>query len=75
VKQTPWPTSFNNVNMRLWYRFLNKIDDTTKTKYTWYVMENTNKIEFAIELVSNNERNTPRLYNFDIYFDEINQDD
>jgi len=70
-----WPTSFNNVNIRLWYRFLNKIDDTTKTKYTWYVMENTNKIEFAIELVSTFERNTPKLYNFDIYFDEINQDD
>ena len=70
-----WPATFKNVKMRLWYRLLNKIDDTTKNKYTWYITEATNKIEFAIELVTTNSKNSPRLYNFDIYFDEINQDD
>ena len=68
-----WPDTFNNVKMRLWYKLLNKIDKWNK--YTWYITKKVEIIDFAVELITTNEKYSPKLYNFDIYFDEINQDD
>lgn len=69
-----WPTDFCCDLIRYWYRLLDMITDTTKTRFTTTIKWTYNEMWLAVELISANEYYTPKIYDFNLYFNENSND-
>jgi hypothetical protein len=69
-----WPSSLYVERVRYWYKLLWQITDTTEKKHTINAESRWNKTKYAIELVNNTASVTPKLYDFNLYFEEIADD-
>lgn len=69
-----WPTTIYIERVRYGYKLLFQATDTTKLRHTYNCPSQWNKTQYAIELISHNETNTPRLYDFNLYFEENTND-
>jgi len=61
-------------NIKYWYKLLLECKDITKTKYSFSCPSSWNETQYAFELISYNMRNTPKLYDVNLYYDEIIND-
>lgn len=69
-----WPTTIYSERVRYWYKLLFQATDTSKLRHTYNYPSQWNKTQYAIELISNSEHNTPKLYDFNLYFEESTND-
>lgn len=69
-----WLSTFYADRIRYWYKMIYSHTDTTKLRETINITRTFNESNFAIELLTTNELYTPKLYDFNVYFDEITND-
>jgi hypothetical protein len=69
-----WEASLYVNLVRYWYKLLNTFKDTTKVKFSSSLVGSFNETRFALEVWSFDESVTPEIYDFNLYFDEVNND-
>lgn len=69
-----WPTTLYVDRIRYWYKLLQQITNTNKTRQSFECPSQWSETQYAIELVTSYERNTPKLYDFNLYYDEVTDD-
>lgn len=69
-----WPATIIVNRTRYGYRLLDKITDSTKKRFSKPLTGTYNEVGFAFELISTNRLYTPKLYDFNLYYDDINYD-
>ena len=60
--------------IRYGYKLLNSFTDITQTRFSANITGAFNETQFAFELWSFYNKKTPKLYDFNLYFDEVTND-
>lgn len=69
-----WANPIYIYRIRYWYKLLQQFTDITKTRVSFSCPSSWNETQYAFELISNNSKNTPKLYDVNLYYDETTND-
>ncbi len=69
-----WLSTFYADRVRYWYEMIYSHSDTTKLRETINTTRTFHKTNFAIELLTTNELYSPKIYDFNVYFNEVTND-
>lgn len=70
ITKSSWsgPSSKNCSKLRNWYKYLDMI--SSWTKYTVNITGTFNEAQFAMELISTDSTVTPKVYDYNLYYNE-----